>query len=190
MNVTPRFIALAVVCLAACGRAAAPDEQQAAARPSRPLKSRFADSAMSAALARPSAKLEYRWVVAESLGGAQPPKSIFDPATHRWLTLSDTVVLTLSDIDSVRVLFSHGVGSVITRPTPAASDRFLVTTARHVGQRLGILLNGQLLVAPSIGSPWSGQIPVGVGLDSALAVQLRERLAAGLAKRPGTPTRP
>jgi preprotein translocase subunit SecD len=100
--------------------------------------------------------------------------------------LSDTVVLDMSGIDSVRLDVGPHGRAVSLRASLVAADRFLSTTTGHTGTRLGILLNGQLLQAPEIAGPWAGYIPVAHALDSALAGQLRDRLRAAVRQRPSS----
>jgi len=155
------------------GRQSLPDSVQARLRQTN-------DSLVRAGLAEAGARLEYRWVLRTDSAAAQQHPSLFDPFMRRWLILNDTLALDLSQADSVEVASGSGAQSVMLRLGLASADRLLSNTAAHVGSQLAVVLNGHLLVAPVIRTPFAGQIPVIPDVDSTVARELAERLRDAL----------
>jgi len=96
--------------------------------------------------------LEYRWV---GLGIAGPTHAVLDAQTGRTLAVSDSVVLDLAGVSRAEVV---GRGArlagwdVIARLRPAAARAFAEATAAHVGDDLGILLDGRVVQVAHIAS--------------------------------------
>ena len=143
------------------------------------------ESAVRAGLARPGANVEYRLVVAESRDSIAPRGAVRDSITHAWLTISDTVVMNLHGVDSMELRFGDAGALVGFLPPLKSAQRLVTATTGRPGRRMAILLNGQLLVAPSIRRPWVGHVAVVSGIDSALASQLYQRLDQSLPQGPG-----
>ncbi len=143
---------------------------------------KVSDSLVLAALIVEGARLEYRWVV-DAPPGDSTGIRVFDPESRKWLTLNDTVVLDLPRAQAVEVSHTPDHSFVRLHLDMVVGDRFLSTTNRHLRHRLAITLNGQLLAAPVIATPWAGDVPVAVELDSAVADELASRLRGALPAR-------
>ena len=145
----------------------------------------LSDSLVMAALARPGAQLEYRWVVEPAAAEAPGRRRVVDPQSGRSLVLDDTVVLDLSRVQSVAPshLPDPQHSAVILNLDMANADRLMSNTNRHLGRQLVITLNDQVLATPIIRTPFGSSIPAAHDLDSGVALQLAVRLRAALPAR-------
>jgi len=164
----------------ACAR-----EQEPVADVAPPSLAAYEDAHMAAvdsALARSGLVLEYRWVDT----AAATTATHRHPGTGEPLALEPTPVLGLADVDSVRIIPMSGVpptAVVSVQLTFAAAQRFLSATSARRGQTLAVVVNGVVVQAPRIESPWGGGVPVAVDLPDAHAKDLHGRIAAAIAGR-------
>jgi len=122
--------------------------------------------------------LEYRWV---GEGVAGHTHAAPRPAMNTFVQVSDSVVLTLTGVDTAQVADRAGRADVFIRLTPDASQRFAETTAAHIGRELAVLINDSVVQVVTIESRLSrvAGVLASVGPDSAAAVAARINRARG-----------
>lgn len=128
--------------------------------------------------------LEYRWV---DTAARRDAHRYVDRNTGQAYTLSDTIALSLHNIDRAEV-YIHRLGSttvydVIVRLTPDGAVAWAATTGTHVGQRIAVLLDGQIVQTPIVESALGAVAGVVSNVSSATAETLVLRINKAVVNR-------
>lgn len=160
--------------VAACGRAEPrmPERREIAGHA-------VSDSLVRAALKKPGASLELRWVMETT----QATMRVYHQMTRETLGLNDTVLATIADVHEV-MMGGTGDPSVVVRFDLATADRLLRTTTDHMGQRLAIIFNGELLAVPRIAGAFGGLFPIATDLSESVSDSLAARILTTI-EQPG-----
>ena len=132
----------------------------------------------------PADVLQYRWVDTSARPDA---RRYVDRITGEAYTLSDTIALALRDIARAEV-HPHRLGAttvydVFVRLTPAGAYAWSATTAAHAGQRIAILLDGQIVDTPIVESALGAVAGVMTTLSPATAESLASRINEAVVSR-------
>jgi preprotein translocase subunit SecD len=124
----------------------------------RPLFAIAAFSLLSPGFSQPAPTLEVRLVVACNAPGASEPMRL--KGTSRTLCLAPSVWTNQYGIDSARVERDlQGKPMILLTLNRQAAAREQVLTGQNIGRDVGIVLNGELVSAPTI-KRYYDQIPI------------------------------
>jgi hypothetical protein len=132
----------------------------------------------------PTVRLEYHWL-SEGVGG---PSHVFFDASGEDVAVSDSLVLTLDGVARADVVPAgprRATWDVIVRLTPQAASAFADVTAAHVGHRLAVVLDGQVVQVVSIEGRLGRVAGVLTDVPRARADSVVARLNAPRAGAPG-----
>jgi hypothetical protein len=126
--------------------------------------------------ALPTDFVQYRWV---------RPSAPADPRSLTPPSLGDTVALDLAGMDSAWVSSRrHGVDStftVIVSLTPRGAAAFGAATATHVGQRIAVLLDSQIVAVATVNSALGARVALVSDVPRLVADSLARRVNRAVA---------
>ena len=94
----------------------------------------------------------------------------------RQIFLHDERVVTNNDVVQARVVESNGRFSIAITFTPNAAARMATATATHAGRPLAIIVDGEVIAAPTVRSPLTNEALITGDFTRAEA----ENISAGL----------
>jgi preprotein translocase subunit SecD len=98
------------------------------------------------------ASVQFRFVVDCGAEGASPP--VHDEKNTGSYCLADRVVVSEKSIEHAEVTKdAAGAAAVMLVLTDKAAQRLFAATQRQVGNRLGVIINSRLVIAPIIREP-------------------------------------
>ena len=119
------------------------------------------------------ASVQFRFVVECGTDGASPP--VRDEKNTGSYCLADRVVVSEKSIERAEVTKDEaGAAAVMLVLTDKAAQRLFAATQRQVGNRLGVIINSRLVIAPIIREP--------IGKEFILVGQMAQDKAEALAR--------
>lgn len=108
------------------------------------------------------AHLAFRLVASDD-ADADPAKfeMLSDPFTHAMIPVDRQVLLDETDVSKVQLVPSDHVISM--KMTPGGAAKLKQITAANIGRRLAIVLDGRIIIAPTIRSAVSKAVAISLG---------------------------
>ena len=124
--------------------------------------------------AQPSARLEIRLAETAPAAGLREASV---PGSDRRIYLHATTLATDADVTSARVIDTRGQFSIGVRFSDQAAARIRTSTTAHLGKPVAIILNGNVVSAPTLRAPISDSGIITGNFTAASAQGLADTLA-------------
>jgi hypothetical protein len=139
--------------------------------------------ALQRALARPGITVEYRWLRSPGDSVNQSGVRFVDPWTNEPVSLAHTSFLDLTGVRSAEVRRTGDGALVMLQLTDSAGQKALVETDAHMGQKVGVLLNGELVTVATITNPMPLWMPLITDIPATTATDIGRRIMGARDKK-------